>query len=113
MSKNTNTHEVDDEILSKGAEQDSGTVDNAATPTDPIVDEGANQTAGPLYQVVAPRGLNLRADPGREHRILRVLSCGSVVEARGDAVNVAGASWLPVQDGWVDASFLVAVAGEV
>lgn len=113
MSKNTNTHEVDNEPLNKGAERDSGTADNAATPTDPIVDAGATQAAGPLYQVVAPRGLNLRADPGREHRILRVLSCGSVVEARGNAVDAAGTSWLPVQDGWVDASFLTAVAAGV
>ncbi len=113
MSKNINAHEVDKEDLNKDTALDGETADSPATTADPVVDEGVTQTAGPLYQVVAPRGLNLRADPGREHRILRVLSCGSVVEARGDAVDVAGTSWLPVQDGWVDASFLVAATPEV
>ena len=67
------------------------------------------RSVGLLYKVAAPRGLNLRRDAGKEHPALRVLSFGSVVEARGDAVTVNGSNWLPVQDGWVDAAFLIPV----
>lgn len=66
-----------------------------------------------LYKVTWPQGLNLRQDPGREHRVLRVLACGSLVEARGEAVDVKGTAWLPVQDGWVDAAYLAEVPAEV
>lgn len=66
-----------------------------------------------LYKVTWAQGLNLRQDPGREHRVLRVLACGSLVEARGEAVDVNGTAWLPVQDGWVDAAYLAEVPAEV
>lgn len=64
------------------------------------------QRIGPLYKVTWPQGLNLRKDPGLEHPVLKVLSFGSVVEARGEAVTVNDSNWLPVQDGWCDAQFL-------
>ena len=79
------------------------TTDTAADPQS----EATKETVGPLYKVAAPHGLNLRRDAGREHPVLRVLRSGSVVEARGEAVTVNGANWLPVQDGWVDAAYLM------
>lgn len=79
------------------------TTETAADPQS----EATKETVGRLYKVAAPHGLNLRRDAGREHPVLRVLSSGSVVEARGEAVTVNGANWLPVQDGWVDAAYLM------
>ena len=71
------------------------------------------KAVGPMYRVIAPQGLNLRADPGLDHRVLKVLPFGSVVEARGGSVIVNDSTWLPVQYGWVVAAFLEPIEAEV
>lgn len=110
MSKKTKTAETAEEKATETAENlviDAATAAEKATEavTDPQ-SEATKETVGVLYKVVAPHGLNLRYDAGKEHRVLHVLPFGSVVEARGEAVDVNGSSWLPVQDGWVDATYL-------
>lgn len=73
----------------------------------------SEENVGFMYQVSAPQGLNLRVDPGFEHRVLKVIPFGSVLEARGNPVTVNGADWVPVQDGWVAAAYLTPIETEV
>ena len=73
----------------------------------------ADKRVGFVYRVSASQGLNLRADPGFEHRVLKVIPFGSVLEARGNPVTVNGSDWIPVQDGWVAAAYLTQIETEV
>lgn len=103
MSNKTKAAEKVENPVADAAQTAEKATETAADPQSEVVKE----TVGLLYKVTAPYGLNLRYDAGREHRVLQVLPFGSVVEARGEAVTVNGTSWLPVQDGWVDATYLV------
>lgn len=113
MSKNTKKDAVKQEPVPASIET-AEVVASAETVSETAEPDCATEPkpVGALYKVNDPRGLNLRYDAGREHPILRVLSAGSVVEARGEAVLVDGVSWLPVQDGWVDAAYLAPVTAE-
>lgn len=113
MSKKKNADEVKQEIVPDSTET-AEVVASAETVSETAEPNCATESkpVGALYRVNDPRGLNLRYDAGREHPVLRVLPAGSVVEARGEAVLVDGVSWLPVQDGWVDAAYLASVTAE-
>lgn len=54
------------------------------------------------YVVLYPQGLNLRAGPGKEHDVLRVLKAGEEVQQAGDSQ----AHWMPVDGGWVDSRYV-------
>lgn len=113
MSKNKKEDAVEQEMVPDSAEA-AEIVASAETVSETAEPDCATEPkpVGALYKVTDPRGLNLRYDAGREHPVLRVLPAGSVVEARGEAVLVDGVSWLPVQDGWVDAAYLAPVTAE-
>ena len=54
------------------------------------------------YTVSYPGGLNLRAGPGKNFTVVRVLQPGTAVKAEGEAQG----DWLPVKGGWVDQKYL-------
>lgn len=54
------------------------------------------------YTVSYPGGLNLRAGPGKNFPVLRVLQPGAAVKAEGEAQD----NWLPVEGGWVNQMYL-------
>lgn len=54
------------------------------------------------YTVSYPGGLNLRAGPGKNFSVLRVLQPGAAVKAEGEAHG----NWLLVEGGWVDQTYL-------
>lgn len=54
------------------------------------------------YTVSYPGGLNLRAGPGKNFPVVRVLQPGTAVKAEGEAQG----DWLPVEGGWVDQKYL-------
>lgn len=53
--------------------------------------------------VTYPMGLNLRAGPGRDTAVLRVLKAGETVLQTGELTE---AGWVPVEDGWVDSRYV-------
>lgn len=61
------------------------------------------------YRVNYRYGLNLRAGPGREHPVIRVLPKGTVILVEDGSVAVGSAVWYPTGEGWVDSAYLVPV----
>ena len=55
------------------------------------------------YIVLYPQGLNLRAGPGTQYDVLRVLKAGEEVQQAGDK---QGDGWMPVGDGWIDSRYV-------
>ena len=49
--------------------------------------------------VMYPQGLNLRAGPGTQYDVLRVLKAGEEVQQSGDKQEDG---WMPVEGGWID-----------
>ena len=104
MSKAKNKPSEKAEVMVEPNETNSETVET--TPE-------ADKRVGFMYRVSAPQGLNLRVDPGFEHRVLKVIPFGSVLEARGNSMTVNGSDWVPVPDGWVAAAYLTPIETEV
>ena len=104
MSKAKNKTSEKVEVMVEPNETNSEAVETAPE---------ADKRVGFMYRVSAPQGLNLRVDPGFEHRVLKVIPFGSVLEARGNPVTVNGSDWVPVQDGWVAAAYLTPIETEV
>ena len=63
------------------------------------------------FVVNYPHGLNLRIGPGRNFAVKRVLPNGSIVEGVGEVVRAGNVDWVPLNDGWVDGTYLL-LAGE-
>lgn len=55
------------------------------------------------HVVLYPQGLNLRAGPGKEYEVLRVLKAGEKVQQKGETDENG---WMPVRGGWVASEFL-------
>lgn len=53
--------------------------------------------------VTYPMGLNLRAGPGKDHPVLRVLKTGATVSPTGEPDENG---WLPVEGGWIDSRYV-------
>lgn len=53
--------------------------------------------------VTYPMGLNLRAGPGRDTAVLRVLKAGENVLQTGELTE---SGWMPVDGGWVDSRYV-------
>lgn len=55
------------------------------------------------HVVMYPQGLNLRAGPGKDHDVLRVLKAGEEIQ---QAEPTRDDGWMRVDGGWVDSRFL-------
>ena len=55
------------------------------------------------YIVLYPQGLNLRAGPGTQYDVLRVLKAGEEVQQTGDKQEDG---WMPVGDGWINSRYV-------
>lgn len=55
------------------------------------------------HVVTYPQGVNLRAGPGTDQPVLRVLKAGETVIQTGVAVEHG---WMPVEGGWVDCRYV-------
>lgn len=55
------------------------------------------------HVVTYPMGLNLRAGPGMDQPVLRVLKAGEAVIQTGET---AEHGWMPVKGGWVDSRYV-------
>lgn len=53
--------------------------------------------------VLYPQGLNLRAGPGKDHNVLRVLKAGEEVQQTGDKQEDG---WMQVDGGWIDSRYV-------
>ena len=78
----------------------------------PSAGEGVIQEAPVKYKVNFRYGLNLRAGPGKQFRVLRVLPDGAEMESDGLTVERDGIQWLSVECGWVDSAYLILVSAE-
>ena len=54
------------------------------------------------HVVLYPQGLNLRAGPGRQYDVLRVLKAGEEVQQNGETRN----DWMQVEGGWIDSRYV-------
>ena len=54
------------------------------------------------HVVLYPHGLNLRAGPGTQYDVLRVLKAGEEVQQSGDKQEDG---WMPVGDDWMDSRY--------
>lgn len=61
------------------------------------------QTFARRVAVTYPMGLNLRAGPGKDHPVLRVLKMGAVASPTGEPDENG---WIPVEGGWIDSRYV-------
>lgn len=54
------------------------------------------------HVVLYPQGLNLRAGPGRQYDVLRVLKAGEEVQQNGETRD----DWMQVEGGWIDSRYV-------
>lgn len=54
------------------------------------------------HVVLYPQGLNLRAGPGTQYDVLRVLKAGEEVQQNGEAQG----DWMQVEGGWIDSRYV-------
>ena len=54
------------------------------------------------HVVLYPQGLNLRAGPGRQYDVLRVLKAGEDVQQNGETRD----DWMQVDGGWIDSRYV-------
>ena len=54
------------------------------------------------HVVLYPQGLNLRAGPGRQYDVLRVLKAGEEVQQNGATQD----DWMQVEGGWIDSRYV-------
>lgn len=54
------------------------------------------------HVVLYPQGLNLRAGPGRQYDVLRVLKAGEEVQQNGETRD----DWMQVDGGWIDSRYV-------
>ena len=54
------------------------------------------------HVVLYSQGLNLRAGPGRQYDVLRVLKAGEEVQQNGETRD----GWMPVEGGWIDSRYV-------
>lgn len=54
------------------------------------------------HVVLYPQGLNLRAGPGRQYDVLRVLKAGEEVQQNGEIRD----DWMQVEGGWIDRRYV-------
>ena len=55
------------------------------------------------YVVLYSQGLNLRAGPGKDHDVLRVLKAGEEVQQTGET---QADGWMEVDGGWIDSRYV-------
>lgn len=54
------------------------------------------------HVVLYPQGLNLRAGPGHQYDVLRVLKAGEEVQQNGEIRD----DWMQVEGGWIDSRYV-------
>jgi uncharacterized protein YgiM (DUF1202 family) len=54
------------------------------------------------HVVLYPQGLNLRAGPGTQYDVLRVLKAGEEVQQDGEIRD----EWMQVEGGWIDSRYV-------
>ena len=52
--------------------------------------------------VMYPQGLNLRAGPGTQYDVLRVLKAGEEVQQNGEGQG----EWMQVEGGWINSRYV-------
>lgn len=74
--------------------------------------EQQEQTAVVKCRVNSKTGLNLRPEPSKMKPALRILSYGAEVEVHGEPVMIGNVTWLRVENGWCDSTFLTQIGEE-
>lgn len=54
------------------------------------------------HVVLYPQGLNLRAGPGTQYDVLRVLKAGEEVQQNGEIRD----EWMQVEGGWINSRYV-------
>ena len=54
------------------------------------------------HVVLYPQGLNLRAGPGTQYDVLRVLKAGEEVQQNGEGRG----EWMQVEGGWINSRYV-------